>query len=200
MNMLIACCVALIALAACPLGTVHGGDVLKTVVLVGPSDAGKESVANALINRGRGSQDPIFLTRNETVKKYCSAYIDERQLLLVDTFGLGDPRVDQSFAYGVFEQTMSLINYGVDLVIVVLKSGEMSDELASYFRLFYERVLVGGGSKAPTPNLLLVCNECQKDWVESVMVIKSNEDSPFFVFSMCFCFLYSFELFILKKN
>ena len=95
MNILVAlfCCVAV--LLACPLRRVHGGDVLKTVMLVGPSDAGKTFVANALINRNGAAQHQIFLTRNETVKKYCSAYIDERQLVLVDTFGvLGAKRLE----------------------------------------------------------------------------------------------------------
>ncbi len=168
----VACVISLTVLASY---AVTADMPIKTVLLVGPSDAGKEIVANTLVNRGNGGKDhsQIFMSRNSTIKKYCSAYIDERLLVLIDTFGMGDPLVDQPFAFSVFERTMSHINYDIDLVIFVIKSGAMSDEEANYFRIFYERVVLGGCSSPP--NILLVCNDCQSDWLEAVMLNGGEE-------------------------
>ena len=110
----------------------------KTLLLVGPTGAGKSTIGNCLLNRKPSLfhiQEYPFATNNGANGCTTSATMSfNHEMVVIDTVGFGDPSINSTAAFEVFQQALELVDNDVHLLLLVMQEGRFKKELIDFFK------------------------------------------------------------------
>ena len=137
------------------------------IILLGQMGVGKSTIGNCLINLNASEElirDRPFATNNNVVS--CtnqSSIFSGHEFVVIDTVGFGDPVYPANTTLSLFKNALELVNYRVDLLLFVTKSGRLTKEtLVEFFETISQNLL----TENVMPNAIFICNKCKKGWID----------------------------------
>ena len=156
-----------IAIFLCSMNAAVASAERRTILLIGSNDAARQLVGNSLLSIIGSHDAPSalnvsypFSSRPKSSETYCSAYINDDQLVVIDGFGLGNRKVDQNLTLRLLQKSLAAVANQIHLVLVVFRRRDIvNGDLLAYIHLFNERVLKQTRAETISANVAFVCDE-----------------------------------------
>ena len=120
------------------LAIIQYASALKTYLIVGLSGVGKSTIANCIINKNPDLfyiRSYPFNTSNSAsgcTRNFQVSY--DNHIKVIDTVGFGDPSINSTAAFEVFQQALELVDNDVHLLLLVMQEGRFKKELIDFFK------------------------------------------------------------------
>ena len=146
------------------------------IVLLGEMGVGKSTLGNCLVNQNASEElirNRPFPTGNNVAPCINRSSIHfGHEFVVIDAVGFGDRSISQMMALNLFRDALALVDYNVDLMLLVSNSGRAFEETIKFYEVITENLLKENALR----NTVLVCNKCEPGWFDNQKRMRAEQE------------------------